>query len=150
MMGLCSRLHREYQDCCVTADARLEFIEDLTANIRLCLKRHVRGIRRPFDVILLRVKSLDVFDSIFNAGRGLVRNLPLEEDAFKDGYDEDSIPRYIHCSASQLKIVGMRPPPMPSCVACSITRGVGVDMAVSTSHPTSTSLSPTCRRSWPT
>ena len=74
---------REYQDCCVTADTRLEFIEDLTANIRLCLKCHVRGIRRPFDVILLRVRSLDVFDSIFNAGRGLVRNLPLEEDAFK-------------------------------------------------------------------
>ena len=65
-------------------------------------------------------------------------------------YDEDSIPRYRHCSATQLNIVGMRPPPMPSCAACSITRGVGVDMAVSTSHPTSTSLSPTCRRSWPT
>jgi len=69
----------------VTAEARLQFVEELTSNIRSCLKRHVRGIRRPFEVILLHLSSLDAFDSIFNAHRGLVRNLPLQEDAFKDG-----------------------------------------------------------------
>ena len=59
--------------------AKMQLVERISAQVRTVLKRHVHGIKKPFEVTVLDVENFDTFDAIFNRERGLSRRILIQK-----------------------------------------------------------------------